>query len=143
SPTGITRFNLVVRVPALLLSRARVRVFSSALANEASATRSRAGHGVQRAAEPPRIDQERRTIMAQLLRFGVRIRQSDVAVRPEEVECRARDAGAPHPLPPLKMVEWKMQLGADLGHAGPRHSVHVDLPRQRSERGEVVLYWPR
>src|SRR5262249_36390310 len=45
--------------------------------------------------------------------------------------------------PPLKKVEWKLKLGAGLGHTGPRLSVHVNLPRQRSERGEVVLSRPR
>src|SRR5262249_59202038 len=97
--------------------------------NEASATTSRAGHRVGHAPEPPRIGQERRTIMAQPLRVGVRIRQGDVAVRPDEVECRAQEAGSLHSLPPLEMVEWKLKIGADLGHAGPRLSVHVDLPR--------------
>src|SRR5262245_60369584 len=96
--------------------------------------------------EEPRQVAARRTtfieITAQTLRVGARIRQSDVAVRPDEVERRAHQAGSPHSLPPLKMVERKLELGAGLGHAGLRLSVHVNLPPQRGERIEVVLSRP-
>jgi outer membrane protein assembly factor BamB len=42
----------------------------------------------------------------------------------------SQEAGPPHSPPPRKKVEWKLKLGADLGHAGPRLSVQVNLPRQ-------------
>ena len=77
--------------------------------------------------------------MAQPLRVGVRIRQRDVAVRPDEVERRAQEAGSPHSRLPFKKVEWKLKLGADFGQAASQFPIYMNLPRQRSERGEVVF----
>src|SRR5262245_23137334 len=79
--------------------------------------------------------------MAQPVRVSVRICQSDIAVRPDEIERRV-EAGAPHFLPPFKNVEWQLKVGAGFGQAVPRLSVHVNLPCERGERGEVVLARP-
>jgi hypothetical protein len=78
-------------------------------------------------------------IMAQPLRVSVRNCQSDVAVRPDQIERCAQEAGSPHSLLPCKKMEWKSKFGADISQAASQFSVHVNLPRQRSERGEVVF----
>src|SRR5262249_25725929 len=78
-------------------------------------------------------------IMTQPLRVGVRIGQSDVAVWPDEIECRALETGSLHSRLPREAVEQKLKFDAGFGHPGSRFSVHVDLPFQRGERSEVVL----
>ena len=78
-------------------------------------------------------------ILAQPLRVGVRIGQSDVAVWPDEIECPALETGPPHSRLPREAVERKPKFDAGFGHAGSHFSVHVDLPLQRGERREVVL----
>ena len=80
-----------------------------------------------------------REILAQPLRVGVRIGQRDIAVRPDEIEGPPPEPGSPHGLLPCKPVEGQLQCGADVGQAASRLSVRVHLPRQRRERGEVVV----
>src|SRR5262245_1004928 len=75
-----------------------------------------------------------------MLSIGMRIGESDVAVRPQEIDCCAQQAGAPHMRLPRENVQWKLEFGADFGQALPRFAVHVNLPRQGSEQGEVVSY---
>ncbi len=58
----------------------------------------------------------------------MRVRQGDVAVRPDEIERRALDTGSPHPRLPREEVERKLKFGAGLGHAASRFAVHVHLP---------------
>jgi hypothetical protein len=44
-------------------------------------------------------------ITTQALRVGLRVRQGDVAVRPDEIERRSLETGSPHPRPPPEAVE--------------------------------------
>ena len=78
-------------------------------------------------------------IMTQPLRVGVRIGQSEVAVWPDEIECRALETSSLHSGLPREAVERKQKVDTGFGHAGSHFSVHVDLPFQRGERSEVVL----
>jgi len=67
-------------------------------------------------------------IAAQALRVGLRVRQGDVAVRPDEIERRALETGSPHPRLPGKEVERKLKIGAGFGQAASGFAVHVHLP---------------
>jgi hypothetical protein len=51
-------------------------------------------------------------ITTQPLRVGLRVRQGDVAVRPDEIERRALETGSPHPRLPGEEVERKLKFGA-------------------------------
>ena len=81
----------------------------------------------------------RTEIIAQPPGVGVRIGQRNVAIRPDQVECRPPEADSPHPRLPGKKVEWQLKFGADFGQAAWWFAVDVDLPRQRGERAEVVF----
>src|SRR4051812_36221138 len=67
-------------------------------------------------------------ITTQPLRIGLRVRQGDVAVGPDEVERRALETGSPHPGLPGEAVERKPKFGAGFNHAAGRFAVHVRLP---------------
>ena len=69
-------------------------------------------------------------IMMQPLRVGLRVRQGDVAVRPDEIQRRALKTGSPHPRLPREEVERKLKFGAGFGHAASRFAVDVHLPFQ-------------
>src|SRR5262245_58233246 len=80
--------------------------------------------------------------LPQSVRVAQRIRQSDVSVRSNEIECCAAEAGSPHWRLPRKLMEWKLKFGTRFSQADSRLSIDMNLPRQRSERGEVVLSRP-
>jgi hypothetical protein len=79
-------------------------------------------------------------IMTQPLRVGLRVRQGDVAVRPDEIERRALETGSPHPRLPREEVERKLKFGAGFGSTEPLRFVswfglrHPDLPRLTHDR---------
>lgn len=78
-------------------------------------------------------------IPPQPLGVGARICQGDVAIRPDEIERRAFEAGSPHSRLPREMMQRQPKCGAGFGQAASRFTVNVDLPGQRRERGEVVF----
>jgi hypothetical protein len=82
---------------------------------------------------------EESAIMTQPLRVGVRIGQSDVAVWPDEIECRALETGSPHSRLPREAVERKSKFDAGFDHAGSRFSVYVDLPSRQGGRSSIPL----
>jgi hypothetical protein len=54
-------------------------------------------------------------VVPQPLSICTGIRESDVAIRPDKIECVAQESDLPHFLPPLKNMEWKLKFGADFG----------------------------
>src|SRR4051794_35525451 len=106
-------------MPVSSVKVARLRPFASraALPASISSYATSKWRPVNRAAMPARTH-----IIAQPLGLCVRIGERDVAVRPDEIEGRAQEAGAAHCLPPRELVEWKLKFGTDLGQAAARFS---------------------
>src|SRR5262249_59731178 len=63
-------------------------------------------------------------IIAQPRGGGVRICKSDIPVRPNEINCHAPQASAPHLRLPRERVQRNLKVGADFGQGPSRFPVH-------------------
>src|SRR5262249_47191938 len=54
-------------------------------------------------------------IISQALGLGMRICQPDVAVRPNEIDCRAQQPSSPHSRLPREDVQRQSKFAADFG----------------------------
>src|SRR6185503_1914972 len=78
-------------------------------------------------------------IPKQVLRVAIRIGQGDVAVRPNQVECSALEAGRLHRWRPPKDVERQPHSGASFDLSSASLAVQVGLPVDGRQRRKIIF----
>src|SRR5258707_14815007 len=100
------------------------------------AMRSRGSLGVSRSGQPSAHE-----ISVQSLGIAGRVGQRDVSIRPNEINRTAGESGARRVRRPGERVDGQPECGTGFRHGAARLSVHVNLPDQRLEWGEIILLW--
>ena len=78
-------------------------------------------------------------IANQSLWNAIRISQCDVSIVPNKVECPANKTTSSHLGPPFERMDWQTEFSSGVRQSAAYLSVNMNLPRQRSQGGEIIL----